>query len=331
MRSKVEVMSEPASGLKKYFIVISLIFLSSPVFLPVLYALDNIKSNHIALPRAETSDIIEAWMKQKGYEITKEENRDITLIMASGKKGDIQVRIVTDSPMASVVTIKPLKESNKDPAELLDYLAVYLDKLKVKKISREYDNPAGTDTGAVNPDNSDSVVCIEAALKGETVNLTGFVADKKGLILCTAHYLSNRAAIRVFTKTGQVLSGKLIKIDRKKDLAFIDCNYSFKTEVNILKGLSNLFDSQKVIAFGCAEKNNRQIINGIISGNSRKVDGQVYWQAQMEVRPGDSGGPVFTENGVFAGIIKGGLRGRLDYTYITPLDTVLLFIKERQD
>ena len=49
----------------------------------------------------------------------------------------------------------------------------------------------------------------------------------------------------------------------------------------------------------------------------------------MKVRPGDSGGPVFTENGVFVGIIKGGLRGRLDYTYIVPLDTILLFIRER--
>ncbi len=331
MRCKVEVMSDPASGLKKDLIVAILIFLSLPVFPTVISALDNAKPYHIALPRSETSDIIEAWMRQKGYEITIEESRDISLIKASGKNGDIQVRITTDSPMASFVAVVPLKQGNNDTSELTDYLAGYVDKLKVKKISREYDDPAGTDIGAANPGNSESVVCIEAVLQGETVNLTGFVADKKGLILCTAHYLSNRAAIRVFTKNGQVLSGRLIKIDRKKDLAFIDCRYGFKTEVNILKGASNLYDSQKVIAFGCAEKNSRQIISGVISGNSRKVDGQVYWQAQMEVRPGDSGGPVFTENGVFAGIIKGRLRGRLDYSYITPLDTVLLFIKERQE
>jgi hypothetical protein len=329
MRCKVEVMSEPSSGLIKYFIGIFLIFLTATLFSPVLYALNNMESNHIALPRAETVDIIEAWMKHKDYEITKEENRDVTLIKASGKNGDIQVKITTDSPVASVVSIKALQDGTTDTAELLNYLASYVNKLKVKKISSEYDDPAGTDTEAAKSGNSDNVVCIEAVLKGETVNLTGFVADKKGLILCTAHYLSDKAAIHVFTKTGQVLSGRLMKIDREKDLAFIDCNYSFKTEVDILKGLSDLKDSQKITAFGCAEKNNRQIIEGVISGNSRKVGGQVYWQAHMKVRPGDSGGPVFTQNGVFAGIIKGGLRGRLDYTYITPLDTVLLFIKER--
>jgi S1-C subfamily serine protease len=328
MQNKAEFMSGFSSGLIKYSIGIFLIFLTIPVLPPVLYALDNIEPGHFDLPRSETVDIIEAWIKLKGYETTKEENRDVTLIKASGKKGEIKVKIVTDSPVASVVSIKALHDDNTDPAELLDYLAGYVNRLKVKNISNK-DSPAGTDINASKSDNSGNIVCIEAVLKGERINLTGFVADKKGLIICTAHYLSSKAAINVFTKTGEVLSGKLIKIDRKKDLAFINCSYSFRTEVDILKGLSYLNDSQKIIAFGCSQKNSRQVIDGIISGNSRKVEGQVYWQAHMKVRPGDSGGPVFTQSGVFAGIIKGGLRGRLDYTYIIPLDTVLLFIRER--
>ncbi len=315
-------MSDLASGLKKYFIGIFILFF----FAPVLYAFDNTKALNIALPRSETQDIIEAWMNKNGYEITKEESRDAALIKASSKKGDIQVNITSDSPVASVVTIKA---RNNDPAELSNYLVGYANRLEVEKGPRENDNPGSKDTDTAISNNSGNVVCIEATTTRETVNLTGFVADKKGLILCTAHYLSDKASISVFTKTGKVLSGKLIKIDRKKDIAFIDCNDSFMTEVNILKGLSGLKDSQKIVAFGCAEKNSRQIIRGVISGNSRKVDGQVYWQAHMKVRPGDSGGPVFTENGVFVGIIKGGLRGRLDYTYIVPLDTILLFIRER--
>ena len=318
-------MSDLASGLKKYFIGIFIIFF----FAPVLYAFDNTKALNIALPRSETQDIIEAWMNKNGYEITKEESRDAALIKASSKKGDIQVNITTDSPVASVVSIKALQEGNTDPAELSNYINAYANRLEVEKGPRENDNPGGKDSDTAISDNSDNIVCIEATLGGETVNFTGFIADKKGLILCTAHYLNSKASISVFTKTGKVLSGKLIKIDKKKDIAFIDCNDSFQTEVNILKGLSGLKDSQKIVAFSCAKKNSRQIITGVISGNSRKVDGQVYWQAHMKVRPGDSGGPVFTENEVFVGIIKGGLRGRLDYTYIIPLDTILLFIRER--
>jgi serine protease Do len=325
VRYKVEAMSNPASGLRKYFISIFILFF----FAPVLYGVNDAKTMHYALPKSETEDVVKVWMKQKGYEITKEENRDVTLIKASGKKGDIQVRIVTDSPVASIVSIKAFQEGGTAEAELSDYLTSYVDRLKVKNISKKNNDPAKADTKDAIDDNSGNIVCIEAEFRGEAVNLTGFIADKNGLILCTAHYLNSKAAIKVITKTGEALSGKLVKIDRKKDIALIDCNYGFKTEVDVLKGLPNLKDSQKIIAFGCASQNSRQIIGGVISGNSRKVDGQVYWQAHMNVRPGDSGGPVFTENGVFAGIIKGGLKGRLDYTYIIPLDTVLFFIRER--
>jgi S1-C subfamily serine protease len=281
-----------------------------------------------AMPKSETEDVVEGWMKQKGYEITKEENRDATLIKGSGKKGDIQVRIATDSPVASIVSIEDFQAGGIARAELSDYLSGYEKKVKTNDSSGKKDKP-DVDTTDAMYDNSGNIVCIEAVLDGGTVNLTGFIADKKGLILCTAHYLNEKASIRVFTITGKTLGGKLIKVDRKKDIALIDCNYVFKTEVDILKGVSALKDSQKIVAYGCAAQNSRQIINGIISGNSRKVEGQVYWQAHMNVRPGDSGGPVFTENGVFAGIIKGGLKGRLDYTYIIPLDTVLFFIRER--
>ncbi len=297
-------------------------------FAPVLYGLDDTKTLHYAMPKSETQDVVEAWMKQKGYMITKEEIRDATLIKATGKNGDIQVRIVTDSPVASVVNIEVFQNGSSSEAELSEYLSDYIKKMKADISSGKNENQDIDTTGAMN-DNSANIVCIEAALDGGTVNLTGFIADKKGLILCTAHYLNSKAAIKVITKTGEVLSGKLIKIDRKKDIALIDTDYAFKTEVDILKGLARMKDSQKITAFGCAAQNSRQIIRGTISGNSRKVEGQVYWQAHMNVRPGDSGGPVFTDNGVFAGIIKGGLKGRLDYTYIIPLDTVLFFIRER--
>ncbi len=317
-------MSKPGSDLKKYLICIFMIIFSPPV----IYGLDGAKTLHYAMPKSETEDVVEVWMKQKGYEITKEENRDVTIIKASGKDGDIQVRIVTDSPVASVVKIEAFQKGSSSEAELSEYLSDYVKKMKTGISSGKNENQDVDITGVMQ-NNSGNIVCIEAVFNGLTVNLTGFIADKKGLIICTAHYLNERASIRVFIITGEMLSGKLIKIDRKKDIALIDCDYAFKTEVDILKGLARMKDSQKIFAFGCAKKNSRQMINGEISGNSRKVDGQVYWQAQMNVRPGDSGGPVFTENGDFAGIIKGGLKGRLDYTYIIPLDTVLFFIRER--
>jgi len=317
-------MSKPGSDLIKYLTCVFMVIF----FPPVLYGLDDAKILHCAMPKSETEEVIEVWMKQKGYEITKEENRDVTLIKASGKNGDIHLRVSTDSPLASTVSIDDFQEGGKTQAELSDYLSGYEKKEKIKNSSGKNDNPEPDKTDAVG-DVSGNIVCIEAVLNGGTVNLTGFIADKKGLILCTAHYLNEKAAIKVFTITGETLSGKLIKIDRKKDIALVDCNYAFRSEVDILKGLSSVKDSQKVVAFRCAGQNTRQTIYGVISGNSRKVKGQVYWQAHMNVRPGDSGGPVFTETGVFAGIIKGGLKGRLDYTYIIPLDTVLFFIRER--
>jgi hypothetical protein len=293
------------------------------------YARDVMNPVRFALPFSEAQEIIEAWLKQKGYDVKKEESRDAVFMKASGKNGYFKVNIAADSPVACLIDIEALQDGNPDPADLSKYLNAYVNRSKAEKDPGNNDTRVVADAGSAISGNSDSVVCIEAILHGETVNLTGFVADKKGLILCTAHYLDSSSAINVVTKIGKVLSGRMIKIDRKKDIAFIDCNYNFKTEVDVLKGQSGLKDSQKIMALGCTQNNSRQMLKGVVSGSSRKVDGQVYWQAKMKVRPGDSGGPVFTERGVFAGIIKGGLRGRLDYTYIIPLDTVLLFIRER--
>jgi serine protease Do len=174
-----------------------------------------------------------------------------------------------------------------------------------------------------------TVVCIRALVRDRPIQLSGFVVDSSGLILCTAHMLKNPTEITVTPLSGRSLSGNIVKIDFKRDLALIDCTQTFGNPVALNNGKPAPERGQKVFSIGCPLNHAGTVMTGVVSGPPRLVEGQPLLQVRMEVEPGSSGSPVFDEQGDLAGVVQGRMKGNHLSGLLIPLDTVISFIKER--
>jgi len=279
----------------------------------------------IDLPVNEASSIIEQFLKTTGYNVIRSEKKDGIVLSASQKSAKLDILLSVNSPVACIMKTYPDADGSKEFQKLVEYIREYQQKTSYKK-PENIKKPLPQESKQANQ----NIVCINAVVSGQSIRLTGFVVDAAGLILCTAHYLGSNPEISIFTRSGKAIRGKLVKISKTSDLALIDCDMKFDSAVEIFKGKSILKDGQVITSQGCANGEYIRPIKGTVSGSPRKVDGQVLWQVKMKVEPGDSGSPVYTSQGDFAGVVRGRLRTTHDYGYIIPLDTVISFIKERQ-
>jgi serine protease Do len=175
----------------------------------------------------------------------------------------------------------------------------------------------------------DAVVCIKALGRNNPAQLTGFIVDRDGLIICTAHTLQRPQALTIFLSNGLMVAGKIIRIDKRKDLALIDCSHHFSEVISLNNSKAKPEMGQKVFSIGFPLDHGSRILTGFISGTPRLVDGQPLLQARMVVEPGSSGSPVFDAEGNLVAMVKGRLKGDKISGLLIPLDTVISFIKEK--
>jgi S1-C subfamily serine protease len=75
----------------------------------------------------------------------------------------------------------------------------------------------------------ESVVCLKAQLQNRHIQFSGFIIDQEGLILSTAHDLKGLREITVVVYDGREFKGNLIRVDCRRDLAFIDIDTKVST------------------------------------------------------------------------------------------------------
>jgi serine protease Do len=175
----------------------------------------------------------------------------------------------------------------------------------------------------------DAVVCIKALGKNNPAQLTGYIVDKDGLIICTAHTLDKPQVLTIFLSNGLRVEGKIIRVDKRKDLALIDCNHHFSEVISLNNGKVMPETGQKIFSIGYPLDHGNKILTGFISGPPRLVEGQPLLQARMVVEPGSSGSPVFDTQGNLVAMVKGRLKGDNLSGLLIPLETIISFIKER--
>lgn len=140
---------------------------------------------------------------------------------------------------------------------------------------------------------------------GEAAGGTGFVFHASGLILTNAHVVAKLDHVEVGFADGRRYAGKVIGRDGRTDLAVVKIEAEGPLPVLRFARSSRLPLGTKVYALGNPLGNRFSVTSGIVSGYDRAYD--IAWpvnfiQHDAALNPGNSGGPLITQEGEVIGI-----------------------------
>ena len=134
---------------------------------------------------------------------------------------------------------------------------------------------------------------------------SGFLIDPKGYIITNAHVLKGSGAVVVNNK-GQEFNATIAHIDQEKDLAILKINdqdyqplsslpYSIrKTNTDLGEQIFTLGYPRTDVVYG----------EGYLSARTGYNGDSLTYQVQLSANPGNSGGPVFNNNGEIIGVLS---------------------------
>lgn len=134
---------------------------------------------------------------------------------------------------------------------------------------------------------------------------TGFLIDTKGYLVTNAHVLKGAGVVVVNSK-GQEFNARIITVDSQSDLALLkiadnefqplkSIPYSIrKTGSDMGEQLFTLGYPRNDIVYG----------EGYLSARTGYNGDSLSYQIQISANPGNSGGPVFNNNGEVIGILR---------------------------
>jgi serine protease Do len=138
---------------------------------------------------------------------------------------------------------------------------------------------------------------------------TGFFVTNKGHVLTNAHVVEECASIRVTTDERDSSQGVVLAQDIINDLAVVETTLK-PTKVAALRPSIRLGES--VAAFGYPLTDVLSISGNFTSGNVTALaglkDDSRYLQISAPVQPGNSGGPLFDQNGNVVGVVTSKLN-----------------------
>lgn len=153
---------------------------------------------------------------------------------------------------------------------------------------------------------------------------SGILIDKNGFIATNHHVIKGAQAIEVeFTKNGRqyAFSAEVIKADAEQDIAILrinDPHYNAFKPSSLPFGITtNLLDiGTSVFALGYPEMwtlgKNIKFTDGKISAQTGAQDNPYWYQISVPIQHGNSGGPLFDNDGNLVGLTNAGWVGKLD-------------------
>ncbi|MGD8719089.1 MAG: trypsin-like peptidase domain-containing protein [Candidatus Zixiibacteriota bacterium] len=141
-----------------------------------------------------------------------------------------------------------------------------------------------------------SVVAIEAP----DGTGTGFIVDKRGLIITNRHVVGAADVVKVKTVDEREFEGRVIRSDANVDYAIVmidlpDAEPISWNEDPVREGMT-------VVAIGHPLGYDFTVTKGIVSSSKRVIHGVEYVQTDVPINPGNSGGPLLDEDGEVIGV-----------------------------
>ncbi len=134
---------------------------------------------------------------------------------------------------------------------------------------------------------------------------SGFLIDPKGFIITNAHVLKGSGAVVVNNK-GEEFNAVIAHIDLDKDLAILridDQDYTPLASLPYSIRKNNTELGEQIFTLGYP-RNDIVYGEGYLSARTGYNSDSLSYQVQISANPGNSGGPVFNNNGEVIGILS---------------------------
>lgn len=312
-------------------IIMKLIRYSALFILPALFGAPlqteaEISARVYPLSISELEEEISGWFTQAGFEVRRTllKMGQVKLI-ASKEEQDLEILLRPHSPLATEVQTKYTYGEQSEQArlqELWDHISAY-----IEAPSYGTENFSQVIPTAVLAQ-IESVVCIKVKVGKEDVQFSGFIVDGDGLIICTGHSPEAFRDFTVILYDGREVGGRLVRMDRKRDLALVHIDLKLDTFISLPQGRNLLGMGEKLYSVGCPINLRGSVYSGIINAPPRRLNGLPLWQIEMKIYPGSSGSPVFDVQGTLVAIVKGRYRGTDSIGFLIPLETIMEFLQE---
>ncbi len=167
---------------------------------------------------------------------------------------------------------------------------------------------------------------------------SGFLVDGSGYALTNTHVVTNNAkpcndiAVKI---AGQNVRASIIALGDNNgghgsgvDLALIKLSYVPDNATVIeLDDFDKVRIGEQVFVIGNSLGYGTCMTSGIVSDKYRNVNGQKLLMTDCAVNPGNSGGPMFNENGLVIGVIVSSITGAEGMNFAIPSSTVVEFMR----
>lgn len=138
---------------------------------------------------------------------------------------------------------------------------------------------------------------------------SGFIISKDGYALTNAHVVGNEKEVDVRFYNGFSSTASVIRLDEDLDVALLKIDLGgLKAAPIDVDYTVRLGEDVSTIGTPVAQQLEFTLSKGIISGKRNFEDFSLI-QMNMNVNPGNSGGPLFTNDGKVIGIIKSKIVG----------------------
>jgi S1-C subfamily serine protease len=172
--------------------------------------------------------------------------------------------------------------------------------------------------------------------KGIQASGTGFALTSDGMIVTNNHVIEGASDITIRGINGEfdnVYKGRVVVADKNNDLAIIkidDTNFSScgKIPYTIRANSASTGESVFVLGYPLISTMGQEIklTNGIISSKSGFQGDITSYQISVPVQPGNSGGPLFDNQGNLIGIINAKHVGAENVSYAIKVNYLISLI-----
>lgn len=173
-----------------------------------------------------------------------------------------------------------------------------------------------------------STVEINAIGDGFESTGTGSFIDSNGVIVTNYHVIESCHTINIKTQNGTTHKVEsVLGFDKERDLAIIKADYINESFVEIRS--EKVKTGEKVYTLGSSLGLTGTLSEGIISSDSREIEGFEFIQTTAPVSSGNSGGPLVDEYGKVIGIITGAFTEGQNINFAIPTSAINKINREK--
>jgi serine protease Do len=157
---------------------------------------------------------------------------------------------------------------------------------------------------------------------------SGFIVDENGTIVTNNHVVKNAKTVSVTLDDGTILPAKVLGTDARTDIAVLKVDAHKSLPYIQLGNSENVKPGEWVIAMGNPFGLGGSVTAGIVSARGRDIGEGPYdqfIQIDAPINQGNSGGPLFTQNGKVIGMntaILSPSGGSIGIGFAIPSDTI---------